>query len=56
MGLDEVGTARVLREHRAVSDALVAKHGGRVVKTTGDGVLIEFPSDGGPRSIPRLAR
>ena len=55
MGLDEVGTARVLREHRAVSDALVAKHGGRIVKTTGDGVLIEFPSDG-PRSIPRLAR
>src|SRR5277367_3212212 len=44
MGLDEVGTARVLREHRAVSDALVAKHGGRIVKTTGDGVLIEFPS------------
>src|SRR5450755_4357532 len=44
MGLDEVGTARTLREHRAVSDALVAKHGGRIVKTTGDGVLIEFPS------------
>ena len=44
MGLDEVGTARVLREHRAVSDALVAKHGGRIVKTTGDGVLIEFGS------------
>jgi TolB-like protein/Tfp pilus assembly protein PilF len=44
MGLDEVGTARVLREHRAVSDALVAKHGGRIVKTTGDGVLLEFPS------------
>jgi len=44
MGLDEVGTARTLREHRAVSDALVAKHGGRIVKTTGDGVLIEFGS------------
>jgi adenylate cyclase len=44
MGLDEVGTARVLREHRAVSDVLVAKHGGRIVKTTGDGVLLEFPS------------
>jgi hypothetical protein len=37
MGLDEVGTARTLREHRAVTDALVAKHGGRIVKTTGDG-------------------
>jgi class 3 adenylate cyclase len=44
MGLDEVGTARTLREHRAVTDALVSKHGGRIVKTTGDGVLIEFPS------------
>src|SRR5438132_8219585 len=44
MGLDEVGTARILREHRAVTDALVAKHGGRLVKTTGDGVLLEFPS------------
>jgi TolB-like protein/class 3 adenylate cyclase/tetratricopeptide (TPR) repeat protein len=44
MGLDEVGTARTLREHRKVTDALVAKHGGRIVKTTGDGVLLEFPS------------
>src|SRR5258706_11192680 len=43
-GLDEVGTIRILREHRAVTDALVAKHGGRIVKTTGDGVLLEFPS------------
>jgi adenylate cyclase len=44
MGLDEVGTARTLREHRKVTDALVARHGGRIVKTTGDGVLLEFPS------------
>src|ERR1700746_2298161 len=44
MGLDEVGTARTLREHRKVTDALVAKHGGRLVKTTGDGMLLEFPS------------
>src|SRR6201993_284481 len=44
MGLDEVGTARTLREHRKVTDALVAKHGGRLVKTTGDGGLLEFPS------------
>ena len=36
MGLDEVGTARALREHRVVTDALVAKYGGRIVKTTGD--------------------
>ena len=44
MGLDEAGTARILREHRVASDALVAKHGGRIVKTTGDGLLLEFPS------------
>jgi TolB-like protein len=44
MGLDEVGTAWTLREHRKVAVALVAKHGGRLVKTTGDGVLLEFPS------------
>src|SRR5262244_1889073 len=44
MGLDEVGTARTLGEHRKVTDALVAKHDGRIVKTTGDGVLLEFPS------------
>src|SRR6201984_534901 len=44
MGLDEVGTARTLREHRKVTDALVAKHGGRLVKSTGDDVLLEFPS------------
>jgi TolB-like protein/class 3 adenylate cyclase/Flp pilus assembly protein TadD len=44
MGLDEVGTLNVLRGHRAVSNALVAKHGGRIVKTMGDGVLVEFPS------------
>ena len=43
IGVDEVGTARALREHRTVTDELVAKHGGRIVKTTGDGVLIEFP-------------
>jgi TolB-like protein/class 3 adenylate cyclase len=44
MGLDETGTARILREHRVIADAVVAKHGGRIVKTTGDGVLLEFTS------------
>lgn len=44
MGEDEAGTARALREHRSVADPLVVKHGGRIVKTTGDGVLIEFGS------------
>src|SRR5216684_9002478 len=44
MGADEAGTARALREHRTAADPLVAKHGGRIVKSTGDGVLIEFAS------------
>jgi class 3 adenylate cyclase len=44
MGLDEAGAARILREHRVIADAVVAKHGGRIVKTTGDGILLEFPS------------
>jgi TolB-like protein/Flp pilus assembly protein TadD len=44
MGLDEVGTARTLREHLTATEALVAKHGGRLVKTTGDGLLLEFNS------------
>jgi class 3 adenylate cyclase len=44
MGLDEAGTASILRGHRIITDAVVAKHGGRIVKTTGDGLLIEFPS------------
>jgi class 3 adenylate cyclase len=44
MGADEAGTARDLREHRAAVDPVVANHGGRIVKTTGDGVLLEFPS------------
>jgi adenylate cyclase len=44
MGADEVGTVRALREHRSAADPLIAEHGGRIVKTTGDGVLIEFGS------------
>jgi TolB-like protein/class 3 adenylate cyclase len=44
MGLDEAGTALILREHRVIADAVIAKHGGRIVKTTGDGLLIEFSS------------
>src|SRR5204862_823213 len=44
MEADEAGTARALRKHRAAADPLVAEHGGRIGKTTGDGVLIEFGS------------
>jgi len=45
MGRDETGTLETLRAHRAaLIDPLVEKHGGRIVKTMGDGLLLEFPS------------
>jgi adenylate cyclase len=45
MGEDEAGTLARLRIHRReLIDPKVADHKGRVVKTTGDGILIEFPS------------
>jgi TolB-like protein/Tfp pilus assembly protein PilF len=44
MGEDEPGTARALHEHREAARPLVADKGGRIVKTMGDGLLLEFPS------------
>src|SRR6476661_6237725 len=45
MGNDEAGTLAQLKEiRRAVVDAKIAEHRGRIVKLTGDGVLAEFPS------------
>src|SRR6185436_15894957 len=45
MGEDEAGTLARLRSHRRdLIDPEVAEHKGRIVKTTGDGILIEFPS------------
>ncbi|HEY1453467.1 MAG TPA: adenylate/guanylate cyclase domain-containing protein, partial [Roseiarcus sp.] len=44
MGEDEAGTALSVREHREAARPIVAGFGGRIVKTTGDGLLLEFPS------------
>src|SRR5208337_1225735 len=44
MGEDEAGTARAVSERRDAARPIVADHGGRIVKTTGDGLLLEFPS------------
>ena len=45
MGTDEIGTLRALRSHRReLIDPNIKAHRGRIVKTTGDGVLVEFPS------------
>ena len=45
MGADEIGTLRALQAHRReLIDPKIAAYHGRIVKTTGDGLLIEFPS------------
>ena len=45
MGRDESGTLARLREHRQQRlEPVLARHGGRLVKLTGDGALVEFPS------------
>jgi len=52
MGEGEAGTARALHDHRIAADPLVAQHRGRVVKTTGDGVLIEIARRSAPSNAP----
>jgi adenylate cyclase len=48
MGQDEIGTLTRLKALRAeFLHPKIAEYGGRIVKTTGDGTLIEFPSADG---------
>src|SRR6202049_160246 len=45
MGADEEGTLAALKAiRRELGDPKIAEHRGRIVKTTGDGMLIEFAS------------
>jgi len=45
MGADETGTFGALKAHRSHAiDPAIASHEGRIVKTTGDGILVEFSS------------
>jgi adenylate cyclase len=45
MGTDEEGTlARLKAVRKALVDPTIASHRGRIVKTTGDGMLVEFAS------------
>jgi TolB-like protein/class 3 adenylate cyclase len=45
MGIDDVATLQALKAHRhEVVDPAIAEHNGRIVKTTGDGLLVEFAS------------
>ena len=44
MGADEAGTHATFKAHRSAVYPIILNHGGRVVKNTGDGFLLEFPS------------
>src|SRR3984893_3204978 len=44
MGVDEAGTHAALKAHRSAIYPIILNHGGRLVKKTGDGFLLEFPS------------
>jgi adenylate cyclase len=45
MGVDEEGTLRQLKSHRKeLVDPKITEHRGHIVKTTGDGMLVEFIS------------
>jgi TolB-like protein/class 3 adenylate cyclase/Flp pilus assembly protein TadD len=45
MGADEVGTLAALKAHRrALVDPKIKEHRGEIIKTTGDGMLVEFAS------------
>src|SRR6201994_979916 len=45
MGADEVGTLNALKAHRReLVNPAISEHHGRIVKTTGDGMLLEFAS------------
>lgn len=42
--IDEEGTAKMLLEHRSVTDALIENFGGRIANTAGDSIIAEFAS------------
>src|SRR6266849_3584532 len=44
MGLDEVGTLRILTAYRVVVDRLIASHRGRIFTTAGDSLVADFAS------------
>ncbi len=44
MGEDEAGAAALVRERRETVLPIIAAHSGRLFKTMGDGMFVEFPS------------
>jgi adenylate cyclase len=45
VGEDEIGMLNALKANRRERiDPAIVRHGGRIVKATGDGALVQFPS------------
>jgi adenylate cyclase len=44
MGVDEVGTWRMLQAYRVILDRLIATHRGRIFNTAGDSIVADFAS------------
>ena len=44
MGANEEATVKTLRGHRAIFEAMLKQHRGRIFNTAGDAILAEFPS------------
>jgi adenylate cyclase len=56
MSGDEEGTLAALKSLRkSLIDPKIAEHCGRVVKTTGDGALVEFASAVKPRAVQSIS-
>lgn len=54
MAADTVGTLAALKAvRREVVDPSIAEHKGRIVKTTGDGMLVEFGCEWATRSLQK---
>ena len=53
MEADEIGTLARLKSNRMeLIDPVIAKNRGRIIKTTGDGLLVEFQSV--TQALPRV--
>ena len=56
MGADEAGTHASFKAHRSAIYPIILNHGGRLVKNTGDGFLLEFPSIVGAHGVESVLK